>query len=275
MIQFCTPNQKNKIKQLLIKNINNDKLKTKKSLEQMIINVANIPNFKFEHVADDKDIVRFLKSMLPEVDLSNKDGSIIPYSNIIQEVKSYSINDLFYRIPSAKNEFEGYSTRMFLGHGILGVNKNSEYSLDNKSLNENFSKLKSELFEKIQKFLINKGYYTGNVIPLFDSKGIINYKAYSNIMKLLSGYFYNPGNFNIIRSPEGRPIPDLNMKLNESREVFEAYYNMIILSNFDSIIATKFKSFFKVNINKFNQINSTFADADKYSLSFDAKTTAY
>lgn len=275
MIQFCTPNQKNKIKQLLIKNISNDSLKTKESLEQMIVNVANIQNFKFEHVADDKDIVTLLKSILPEVDLSNKDGSIIPYANIVTEIKSYSIDDLFYKIPSAKAEFEGYSTRMFLGRGILGVNKNSEYSLDNKSLNENFSNLKGELFEKIQKFLRNKGYYTGNIIPLFDSKGVVNYKAYSNIMNLLSGYFYNPGNFTINRSSEGKAIPDLDGNLNNRRDVFEAYYNMIILSNFDSIIATKFNSFFKVNINKFNQLNSKFADVDKYSLVFDPKTTAY
>ncbi|MDD4624099.1 MAG: hypothetical protein PHX40_01875 [Bacilli bacterium] len=233
-------------------------------------------DFTFISVKDNFPIATKLKEMFGIEDLSNTGRSLLPYSNILKNVSSFTIDDLFHGIPYAKAEFEGYSARLLLGEGILGKNNLNNYALNNKDLNDNFKSLKNNIFEKIQKFLKKNGWYNNEIKPLYTEEDTINYSDYINIMNILNSYFFNNPNIKTITSYTEKKVPDLSeLDIKSNRDIFETYYDMIILSNFDSVINTRFKSFFKVNINKLNLLDFGSGENLKYSLLFDPKTSLY
>ncbi len=231
--------------------------------------------FTFKSVRDNIPIRTAFKEIFGDVDLSDSGGSALHYSNIIKNVRSYSIDDLFHGLPAAKVEFEGYSTRLLIGDGILGRNNKSNYAFSDIDLNSNFKDLKNNLFEKIQKFLTKKNKYRGKISPLFDRDGVVDYNHYVNIMNILDQYFFNNLEMPTITSYTGKKVPELSYNFNTNRDIFEAYYDMIILTNFDSIINSKFSKYFKVNINKMNLLDLDTGDNLKYTLVFDPNTSLY
>lgn len=231
--------------------------------------------FTFKSVRDNIPIRTAFKEIFGDVDLSDSGGSALHYSNIIKNVRSYSIDDLFHGLPAAKVEFEGYSTRLLIGEGILGKNNKSHYAFSDIDLNNNFKDLKNNLFEKIQKFLTKKNRYRGKISPLFDRDGVVDYNHYVNIMNILDQYFFNNLEMPTITSYTGKKVPKLSYNFNTNRDIFEAYYDMIILTNFDSIINSKFSKYFKVNLNKMNLLDLDTGDNLKYTLVFDPTTSLY
>lgn len=231
--------------------------------------------FTFKSVRDNIPIRIAFKEVFGDVDLSDSGGSALHYSNIIKNVRSYSIDDLFHGLPAAKVEFEGYSTRLLVGEGILGKNNKSSYAFSDNDLNNNFKDLKNNLFEKIQKFLTKKNKYRGKIFPLFDKDGVVDYNHYVNIMNILDQYFFNNLEMPTITSYTGKKVPELSYNFNTNRDIFEAYYDMIVLTNFDSVINSKFSKYFKVNINKMNLLDLDTGDNLKYTLVFDPTTSLY
>lgn len=231
--------------------------------------------FTFKSVRDNIPIRIAFKEIFGDVDLSDSGGSALHYSNIIKNVRSYSIDDLFHGLPAAKVEFEGYSTRLLVGEGILGKNNKSSYAFSDNDLNNNFKDLKNNLFEKIQKFLTKKNKYRGKISPLFDKDGVVDYNHYVNIMNILDQYFFNNLEMPTITSYTGKKVPELSYNFNTNRDIFEAYYDMIVLTNFDSVINSKFSKYFKVNINKMNLLDLDTGDNLKYTLVFDPTTSLY
>lgn len=243
-------------------------------LEEYIAEELGRKTFSFKEVSDNVPIITKLKDIFGEdIDLSS-DRSILHYSNILRDVRSYSIDDLFHGIPAAKVEFDGYVKRVVIGDGVLGKNNDDTYAVNDEQLNNNFTRIKSDLFNKIQKFLISKNLYHGDVLPLYNEEGIANYDSYVNIMTIINDYFFNNPEIPIIKSYTNKKIPNLSVS-DANKPILEAYYNMILLSNFDTVISTKFKNFFKVNLNKFNLLDSGFGENLKYYLKFDPITTPY
>jgi hypothetical protein len=243
-------------------------------LEEYIAEELGRDTFSFKEVSDNAPIITKLKDIFGEdIDLSS-DESISHYSNILKDVKSYSIDDLFHGIPAAKVKFDSYVKRVVIGEGVLGKNNDDTYAVNDEQLNNNFTRIKSDLFNKIQDFLISKNLYHGDILPLYNEEGIANYDSYVNIMTIINDYFFNNPEIPIIKSYTNKKIPNLSVS-DANKPILEAYYNMILLSNFDTVISTKFKNFFKVNLNKFNLLDSGFGENLKYYLKFDPITTPY
>lgn len=241
-----------------------------KNLEEYISSELNI-NFNFQLVVDNKPIIDKLKEETPGIDLQIS-RSTPPRSNIIKNISSYTIDDLFHGSPAAKSDFESYINSQVIGHGLL-KRGNIAGIRTNEDITQNFMELKNNLFKDLQNFLRDKGVYDNITEDLY-KRGVPNYMTYIRVMNNLSDYFFNSGVINTRRSYTGKKILDLPSDINKNRDLFVAYYNAILLSNFDSVLNTKFKSLFDVNINQFN-ILETNLNLDKYKTSFSTESTLY
>lgn len=232
-------------------------------------------NFNFSLVSDNKAIIDHLQNTLqeeaPGIALSI-DKATPARSNIIKNISSYTIDDLFHGLETAKAEFEIYSKSEILGHGLL-ARGNIAGVKTNEDITQNFMNLKSKLFTQLQNFLRDKGVYNDVTKPLY-KEGVPNYNHYVQVMRLISDYFFNSGIIETRQSYTGKTILALPLDTSKHKQLFKAYYNAVLLSNFDSIIDTKFKNLFKVNINQFNILENNL-NLNKYSTSFSTASTLY
>lgn len=283
-MNICDINHQNKILEVMddyfydLEDISDFKMS---DLEQEITLQLKI-KFNFGLVSDNKPIldkivkeVNELTNNAPGValDILSKIPKVTPpRSNFLSNISSFTIDDLFHSSPSAKSDFDNYIRSMILGHGLLKRGNVVGIKTD-EDVTQNFMDVKNNLFKNIQDFLRHNGLFNEQTQELY-IQGVPNYDHYVKVMKTIHDYFFDSGLVPTRKSYTGKTIVELPNNINENRNLLEAYYNTVLLSNFDSVIRSKFSSMFNVNINKFN-ILETNLNLDKYSTSFNTESTLY
>ena len=198
-------------------------------------------------------------------------------SNVVNNVSSFEINDLFHGIPVAKNFFKSYVNNLIINKYLIGDKNLGHYVSSDEELTKGLQDLKNEVFKELQQFLIDQGLLVTTKEPkdLFDKNYYLNsYEHYKYIMELASNYFFSGNNFELIKSYSNKIIPNINLDIINHKDVYEAYSNLILLSNFDSIVSRDFGQLLSVNINEFNNLD-TQLDFGKYKRKVDPKSTLY
>jgi len=176
-------------------------------------------------------------------------------TNISKEFITYDINDKFHTLPMVKLGFDNYLNLKIAKAAIIGSKDSKTFVTDDKEVTNNLNDLKSELFDEIQTFLINnKLLKVSEKKPLFNPDGSVkSYTHYTSVMKKLENYFFNGKNFNIIKSyNELSKVPNIEGSDEIDTSIKEAYYNGIILNNFDTIISST--DLIDVNYNQYNNL---------------------
>jgi len=176
-------------------------------------------------------------------------------TNISKEFITYDINDKFHTLPMVKLGFDNYLNLKIAKAAIIGSKDSKTFVTDDKEVTNNLNDLKSELFDEIQTFLINnKLLKVSEKKSLFNPDGSVkSYTHYTSVMKKLENYFFNGKNFNIIKSyNELSKVPNIEGSDEIDTSIKEAYYNGIILNNFDTIISST--DLIDVNYNQYNNL---------------------
>lgn len=176
-------------------------------------------------------------------------------TNISKEFTTYDINDKFHTLPMVKLGFDNYLNLKITKAAIIGSKDSKTFVTSNEEVTNNLNDLKSELFDEIQTFLINnKLLKVSDKKSLFKPDGSVrSYTHYTSVMKKLENYFFNGKNFNIIKSyNELSKVPNIEGSDEIDTSISEAYYNGIILNNFDTIISST--DLIDVNYNQYNNL---------------------
>ena len=176
-------------------------------------------------------------------------------TNISKEFITYDINDKFHTLPMVKLGFDNYLNLKIAKAAVIGSKDSKTFVTDDKEVTNNLNDLKSELFDEIQTFLINnKLLKASEKKPLFNPDGSVkSYTHYTSVMKKLENYFFNGKNFNIIKSyNELSKVPNIEGSDEIDTSIKEAYYNGIILNNFDTVISST--DLIDVNYNQYNNL---------------------
>jgi len=198
-------------------------------------------------------------------------------SNITQNFSSGNIASLFHTLPLVRSNFERISTEKILNSIFIGSKDDINFVQNNSEITNNISKLKSELFEDIQKFLIKNNVLVGEVKPLYNSHyDVVDYAYYQRVMGLLDAYFFSGKIFKLIKTYSNkRGIPNLSLNTISNEEIFDAYNAGILLSNFDTVLAEQFSGIININYNLFNNLRSSIDKEDKYTLKIQGLKTEY
>ena len=206
---------------------------------------------------------------------TSENASSMGGSQILLETgEKMSVEDLFKGIPTAKLYFDGYLDNLMVKNAIIGSSDSETYVSSDLELTDNLHNLKNNLFIEIQDFLKSKGILTTDPIDLFENGRVKDFSNYSHVMNLISEYFFS-GNDVSLFSFSGKLIPNLNISLEDNESVFRAYNNMILLSNFDSVLNNMFKGMIEVNYNYFNHLDSVIDNKPKYKLKVSANSLLY
>ena len=235
-----------------------------------------IKDFKFTEFKDNSEITNeLIKNGINIEELFDTDSSSTIYkSNVVKNISTYSIDDLFKGIPVAKKYFDSYLGEIIVREAIIGRGDSDHYVDNDHELSENFNNLKNKLFIEIQEFLQSEGLLSTDVVELFENERIIDYAYYNHIMGLVSDYFFSGENVGLLTF-EGKLVPNLNIDLDSKEHLFKAYNNAILLTNFDSIINTEFKGMIEINYNYFNHLNNSIGRNPKYRLKVAANSLLY
>lgn len=235
-----------------------------------------IKDFKFTEFKDNSEITKeLIKNGINIEELFDTDSSSTIYkSNVVKNISTYSIDDLFKGIPVAKKYFDSYLGEIIVREAIIGRGDSDHYVDSDHELSENFSNLKNKLFIEIQEFLQSEGLLSTDVVELFENDRVIDYAYYNHIMGLVSDYFFSGENVGLLTF-EGKLVPNLNIDLDSKEHLFKAYNNTILLTNFDSIINTEFKGMIEINYNYFNHLNNSIGRNPKYRIKVEANSLLY
>jgi len=235
-----------------------------------------IKDFKFAEFKDNSEITNeLIKNGINIEELFDTDSSSTIYkSNVVKNISTYSIDDLFKGIPVAKKYFDSYLGEIIVREAIIGRGDSDHYVNSDHELSENFSNLKNKLFIEIQEFLKSEGLLSTDVVELFENDRVIDYAYYNHIMGLASDYFFSGENVGLLTF-EGKLVPNLNIDLDSKEHLFKAYNNVILLTNFDSIINTEFKGMIEINYNYFNHLNNSIGRNPKYRIKVEANSLLY
>lgn len=235
-----------------------------------------IKDFKFAEFKDNSEITKeLIKNGINIEELFDTDSSSTIYkSNVVKNISTYSIDDLFKGIPVAKKYFDSYLGEIIVREAIIGRGDSDHYVNSDHELSENFSNLKNKLFIEIQEFLQSEGLLSTDVVELFENDRVIDYAYYNHIMGLASDYFFSGENVGLLTF-EGKLVPNLNIDLDSKEHLFKAYNNTILLTNFDSIINTEFKGMIEINYNYFNHLNNSIGCNPKYRIKVEANSLLY
>lgn len=242
---------------------------------ELEISQVLLEGFTFKEFSDNTDIINTLKEYGVDTEelIGNVSSSPLK-SNIVKNISTYKVEDLFKGIPTAKLYFDGYLDNLMVKNAIIGSSDSETYVSSDLELTSNLHNLKNDLFIEIQDFLKSKGILTTDPVDLFENGRVKDFSNYSHVMNLISEYFFS-GNDVSLFSFSGKLIPNLNISLENNESVFRAYNNMILLSNFDSVLNNMFKGMIEVNYNYFNHLDSVIDNKPKYKLKVSANSLLY
>lgn len=256
-----------------------------KILEQYVEkNVEELRNFNLsDYLASSDDFKSTIEYLFDSYDLVMSDfvsditSSIVKSkSNISPNFSSTEVVDLFHTLPLIKADFENKINGSIIKEILIGDPKNNKYVSSNEEITQNLSILKNKAFREIQQFLKSKNLLKRNIIDLYNDKNnIVDYSAYKEVINTLDKYFFSGENFAMIDTYSGKRIPNLDMKINSSEDILNAYYNGILLSNFDSVVSTYYEGILDVNYNMFNDLRSNLNSENKYELKIKGIKTDY
>lgn len=242
---------------------------------ELEISQVLLEGFTFKEFSDNTDIINTLKEYGVNIEELIGDVSSSPLkSNIVKNISTYQVEDLFKGLPIARQYFEGYVNNLMVKNAIIGSSDSDTYVSTDLELTNNLHNLKNDLFIEIQDFLKSKGLLTTDASNLFEKGRVKDFSHYSNIMNLISEYFFSGNDIGLFTF-SGKLIPNLNISLEDNESIFRAYNNMILLSNFDSVLNTMFKGMIEVNYNYFNHLDSIIDNNPKYKLKVAANSLLY
>lgn len=184
---------------------------------------------------------------------------------------------MFHGIPTAKLYFDGYVDRTINVRYWLGGKTDINYVSSNEEVSKNFQGLKNDIFMELQEFLKEKGELPKDrqTLPIFNDDYLIrNYEHYQEIMSLAAHYFFKSKRFNMLKSYTDKSIPNIVADTYLDDNVLKAYSNLILLSNFDSILSKKFGNLVDINNNEFNNLQGNL-NHDKYKIKVSPDSLLY
>ena len=269
---FCTREQERSIKTLIKRFFRRTPNGDLKNLESSISTELGGKDYKLSDFLTE-DITKLLEKF--GVDLSEMEDRTPSFkSNVIEEIASTEIDDLFHGLTLAKLYFDNYVNGLMVKNYFIGY---GEAFLNNdEDLTKNFLRLKGELFNKIQQFLIdNKVIDLKSPKDLYDDNfHITDYHHYESIMQYIADYFFSGNNFATIKSYSGKTVPNIDVNMDTDSAIYEAYFNMILLSNFDSVLKKDYSHLVKVNTLYYNHLTSTPLN-DTYTRVFEPESNMY
>ena len=127
-------------------------------------------------------------------------------SNVIEEISSLEVSDLFHGLEIDKMYFEGYVREIVINNFLYGKPDQKGFVESDEQLTKNFVDLKNTIYKEIQEFLIKKNIISHrDVRDLYsDMYAVKDYTNYRNIMEQVKDYFFNNNDFELIQSYTGK-----------------------------------------------------------------------
>ena len=207
-------------------------------------------------------------------EMANNAPKNLTNSNVIPGISNFEVSEMFVGIPLAKSFFEKYLNTIIANEVLIGNKDSDIYVDDDESISKNLHRLKNEIYRDIQEFLKARNLLGGEITDLFDDNGgIIDHNAYTSVMNNAYKFFFKGGmetySFN------NKIVPNLNISIEGNAELFDIYNKLILLNNFDSVIASNLNHILAVDFSDFNSLHSMTLDTPKYSLKIDPRSTLY
>lgn len=236
-------------------------------------------NFTFQKYINDANIVNLIKefNLLTEEQLTemiNSAPEVTTNTNVVPEISNYEISELFKGMPVASALFEKRLKDIIATRILIGQDKSNTYNGDNESISKNLHSLKNDIFRELQQFLVDRNIING-VMDLYDvGDVVIDHDYYSRIMNHVYEYFFTSGAVDTYIF-NGKSIPNLNIDITKNEELFNAYNNLILLNNFDSVMISELGGILSVDFAHFNDLGSIYLNEPKYKLQIDPRSTLY
>ena len=227
---------------------------TKDLIEASIRNSGE-SNFTFSGFLSnlDKDELDSIVSIINEVGLNSSDffdsnnikitenkHAIIP-----QLASSGDILELFHNQAHLRQRFTNWVTPKIAQATFIGDPKSEYYVRFDSEVSENFLRLKQDAFKELITFLKETKVNGNNLLgssdnfKLFLDGGAVNYTDYVRVMKIAANYFLDSGQFKKTKSYVSEkefPLMSYDLESSNDSKVVKAYFNTILLNNFDFII---------------------------------------
>ena len=220
----------------------------KKIAKDLDIKEAKLENYA--HVRGVRNMARTFGIMLSD----SVSGSVSYKTNVIEEISSTEVDDLFHGIAIAKLHFKGFIGEEVVNNFIIGYGEGLVET--NEELTENFARLKNDMFIDLQKFLIDNNILKIKVPQELYTDGlhIKDYDNFVSVLEQVRDYFFKGNKFEKIKSYSGKEVP--NLDLETTQEEYQAYFKMIFLANFDSVINKEFSHLITINSLQYNDLGS-------------------
>ena len=229
-----------------------------------------VPNYTIEQAVREFDKVpkEYLLNVLKAVGYNPKtDSQVIKEDKKVNNINtiftSSFIPNLFETLHVAESYFEQQAKELITIATKIGYG--DKYVSSNVELNNNIKILKNDLFEKIVRFLRNRGvkldydkYFKDDIFlesaKLYSGNVFNNYDLYKEVLKTLEHYLLGDNNQKAILSSRGAYIPNIKGDIRKAldRQVFDAYNAAIILSNFDNIMEKYFGNSISLDYSAYN-----------------------
>ena len=196
-------------------------------------------------------------------------------TNVSGKFSTGDINEMFHTLPMVKLGFDNYLNLKLAKATFLNDAKSKFFVTTDKDVTNNLNDLKEELFQDIQKFLIANKLLVENERLFTETGAIRDYKHYQMVMTKLENYFFKNKKFKLVNSYNNdRKVPNIEGEEagNITEEIRKAYYNGLILNNFDTVVGSSGKV--DVNYNQFGNIWSDSTEI-KYRKTFEGLKTTY
>lgn len=221
-------------------------------------------------------------SEIPEVKstLTNRLGIRVSHRGIrnpslVVDTLTNNLKGLLHNTSAIKNYFEQSVNEQIIKAYFIGDKNSDVFVNSDEQLNKNFESLKNNIFNNIQKYLIEKRLLdVESPVTLFKEGVITDYNYYKNVMTEIKNYFYNSGNFDLINTNSGKQIPTFNEDILTNLEVYKAFSDFLFLSNFDSVINTYFKDIISLDFKQYGSLDSTITN-DKYKAEISPDSIPY
>ena len=110
---------------------------------------------KLEDYSNSPKIVKELRNKGIKVEVN--EASTTSYkSNVIEEISSLEVSDLFHGLEIDKMYFEGYVREIVINNFLYGKPDQKGFVESDEQLTKNFVDLKNTIYKEIQEFLIKK-----------------------------------------------------------------------------------------------------------------------
>lgn len=245
--------------------------------EDLGLSEFDLSSLFIEFSEENKDEINELFSDLTMGSFSNQVAITGRIKRDTTRFTSLDVLDLFHTLPLAKAYFEGVTGGLIVDHVFVGKNPKTPYIGSNDEMTRSLGELKESLFISIQEFLIDRNLLQRKKpYSLFNkNRSLRDYDDYKRVMNAIEKYFFEGGNYNLIDSRTGKKVPNIDVPIDTDEDIYNAYNQAVLLTNFDTIIKDLYGDLIEVNFDKFNDLEDYMDGDSKYKLNIEGLKTLY